>query len=216
MAQNFIPTVAEVLLSLSRGHKNKTVAILSKLLAPPAQCVLCAAKARIAFVEEDQQLIKANGLQKQLHTYSYLASDPEIKARLMGSVTRANFTSPLANRISKRGNRLLESGTYFKIVRLLNRPMMSMVEFNQFQHRVYKECLASDYRSNMDKQDEVKPVKMHQVKRAIISCLVSLSTAIYTLAAEAIRRRKKKGQVDPVNIRLTSQLHPDLSKRHSM
>ena len=69
---------------------------------------------------------------------------------------------------------------------------------------------------NMDKQDEVKPVKMHQVKRAIISCLVLLAIAIYTLAAEAIRRRMKKGQVDTVNIRLTSQLHPDLSKRHSM
>ena len=175
--------------------KNKTVAILSRFLSPLARCVMCAAKARFAFVENDRQLFKSAGVEVQLRRHAHISSDPDVKGRMVGAVLNANFKSPLAGRIDKRCIHLFESGLILKVMKLIAKPMMPMDEFNSFQHKVYKDCVAEDYHQNMVPSDDVTALGMFQLKQSLILAGVLISIAFYLLIAEVIDEKVKLSEL---------------------
>lgn len=196
VSKDFFGTIFDFIQSLASGRSesNKTVAIFSKFVAPTARCVICAVKARCVFIENNQKLIRQTGLSTVFNTHSYITADPETKKRMIGSVFRDKFNSPLAQRINKRCTFLMESGAHNRALQTIQRPMFGVSEFNAFQHQVYKKCIEDDYHVNMENHEDVLSIKMSQMKKTLTLFSVLAPLATFCLLIEfskaGVRRKR--------------------------
>ena len=192
---NAAPVLFSFLMNVHKemNEKRKTLGIMSKFLAPIAQCTICAVKARALVNKEVSEEFKRAGMKAQLHSYAYLSSDPSVKGRLVGPVFSANFTSPLSRRIDKRCENIFEFGIFSKVKADLRRPFSDITRFNEYQHKQYKDCIQDDYHQNMHlHENDFSPMHIGQFVGAAILYSSIVAAALLVLLLESRKRRSNR------------------------